>query len=174
VTQTYVAEYRISVQADGSTPAPQFDIKSQPVNGIYVFEVERLGLVDLSFSGPQPASLAAAPSTIGQRYIAWAWAKGFTLGIDPSPVRAANNVEGAGYFDVELLETLPLAAVQFYSRKGYIMPHGTVLRVQNMLPGVAGIPIVLRFGVLIPQTSDEDAQIRESFCCSASVPTLTV
>lgn len=173
MSQTYVFEYRIAVSADGSTPAPQFDIKSRPAsNGMYLFEVDNLGLIDLSFAGRQPASLAAAPSTVGQRYISWLWAKGLALGVDASPIRSANNIEGAGYVDVEILETVGLASTQFYSRKGYIMPHGTVLRVQSMLPAVPGVPIVLRFAVIIPGTQDEDAAMRESFCSSDTVPTL--
>lgn len=167
-TQTHTLEYRITQAADGSTPAPQFDVKSQPVDGIYRFTVPLLGLIDLSFDGPQPASLRAAPSTTGQRYISWFWAKQFALS-SVNPIRSANNVEGAGYVDVENLETLPLATSRLYSLKGYIMPHGTVLRVQDMLPAVVGQPIVIRFSVIIPQTPDQDAQMRETFCCSADV-----
>lgn len=170
--QTHTLEYRITEQADGSTPAPQFDIRSQPDEGIYRFTVARLGLIDLSFSGPQPASLRVAPSTIGQRYISWFWAKQFVLS-SANPIRSANDIEGAGYVDVENLETLPLASSSIYSLKGYVMPHGTVLRLQDMLPAVPGVPIVVRFSVIIPQTPDEDAKMRESFCCSATILPIT-
>jgi hypothetical protein len=140
-------------------------------NGIYTFEVDTLGLVDLSFSGVQPSALQADPSTVGQRYVSWLWAKDFSLA-DPGPVRAANHIGGA-YVDVEVLETVPIVSSKMWSRKGYIMPHGTVLRLQSMVPAVVGIPIVVRLAVLIPQTPEEDAMVRESFCCSDEVATIT-
>lgn len=172
MSQTHVLEYRIDQSADGVTPAPQFDIAGQPATqGIYVFDVDNLGLIDLSFSGQQPTELAAAPSSIGQRYVSWLWAKNAALS-GVNPVRSANDVDNAGYVDVELLETLPLAITRFYSRKGYIMPHGTVLRLQDMVPAVAGEPLVVRLAVVIPETQKQDSLFRQSFCCTDTIATI--
>lgn len=172
MSQTSVLEYRIAIAADGSTPAPQFELGSPDDDGIYRFTVDRLGLIDLSFSGLQPAQLRAAPSTIGQRYVSWLWAKGFALG-GQNPIRAANDVEGAGYVDVENLETLNLATTQVFSKKGYVLPHGTVLRLQDMTPAVVGVPIVVRINVIIPAVPEADAEMRDSFCCSETILPIT-
>ena len=178
-TPTYVLEYLISELADGVTPSPQFEVASSDVGlpqddneQIHTFSVARLGLIDLSLSGILPAELAAAPSGLGQRYVVWAWGRDFVLG-DASPLQSANTVEGEGYVNVEPLETLPLGAKTFYSKKGYIMPHGTVLRVANMAPEVAGVPFLLRIGVIVPPSVRDDAAMREALCCTESIVTET-
>lgn len=177
---TYVLEYLINELADGITPAPQFEIEGQiPSDGafedseqIYSFTVDRLGLIDLSLSGILPDELADAPSGLGQRYITWAWGRDLVLG-NASPIQKANTIEGEGYVNLEALETLPLGSTQFYSRKGYVMPQGTVLRVANMGPGIEGTPFLLRIGIIVPPSVRDDALMREALCCTESIPTVT-
>lgn len=179
-TPTYVLEYLISELGDGTTPAPQFEVEGAiPSDGpfpddeqIYTFEVARLGLIDLSLSGILPAELAENPSGLGQRYIAWAYAEGFALGA-VSPVQKANRIGPEGYVNVQALEVLPAASTTFYSRRGYIMPQGTVLRLQNMAPLVAGVPFKVRIGVIVPASVRDDALMRQAFCCTEDIPTTT-
>jgi hypothetical protein len=177
---TYVLEYLVSELADGITPAPQFEVEGAiPSDGpfpdaeqIYVFPVARLGLIDLSLSGILPPELADAPSGLGQRYVAWAWCSGFVLGA-VSPLQKANRIGPEGVVNLQALEVLPAAASQFYSRKGYVMPQGTVLRLQNMAPAVPGVPFTVRIGVIVPPTIRDDALMREAFCCTEDIPTTT-
>lgn len=177
---TYVLEYLINEFADGITPAPQFEIEGQiPSDGpfedpeqIYPFTVDRLGLIDLSLSGLLPEDLAENPSGLGQRYVVWFWARDLVLG-NASPIQKANNIEGEGFVNLEALETIPLGSTQFYSRKGYIMPQGTVLRVANMAPRTPGVPFLLRLGILVPPSVRDDGLIREALCCTESIPTVT-
>ena len=166
--------------ADGITPAPQFEVEGAiPSDGpfpdteqIYTFTVDRLGLIDLSLSGVLPAELAERPSGLGQRYVAWAWARDFVLG-SASPLQKSNDVVNEGYVDLEALETLPVASTQFYSRKGYKMPQGTVIRVSDMAPATPGVPFLLRLGIVVPPTERDDALMREAFCCTENIPTVT-
>jgi hypothetical protein len=177
---TYVLEYLINELADGITPAPQFEIEGQiPSDGpfedseqIYSFTVDRLGLIDLSLSGILPDDLAETPSSLGQRYVVWFWGRDLVLG-NASPIQKANNVEGEGFVNLEALETIPLGSTQLYSRKGYVMPQGTVLRVANMAPRTPGVPFLLRLGILVPPSVRDDALIREALCCTESIETLT-
>lgn len=177
---TYVLEYRISELADGVTPAPQFEVEGQiPSDGpfpdseqIYTFDVERLGLIDLSFSGILPDELAENPSGLGQRYVVWAWGRDFVLG-STTPLQKSNIVEPEGYVDLEALEVLALASSQLYSRKGYVMPQGTVLRVSDMAPATPGVPFILRLGVIIPPSIRDDALMREALCCTENIETVT-
>lgn len=180
-TQTYVLEYHVSELADGSTPAPQFAIEGAiPSDGptenneqIYVFQVPRLGLIDLSLSGILPPELADNPSGLGQRYVVYAFVRDFVLA-SVSPVQSANEIGAEGYVNLEALETLPILSTQFYSRKGYIMPHGTVLRVADMAPKVAGQPFMIRIGIVVPQSVKEDAEMRGALCCTDGIPTTVV
>lgn len=177
---TYVLEYQISELADGVTRAPQFPIEGQiPSDGpfpdpeqIYTFQVERLGLIDLSLSGILPPELAQRPSGLGQRYVSWVWAQRFVLG-SATPVQKANDIEGEGFVSVQPLEILPVASTQFYSRRGYRMPQGTVLRIQDMAPLEPGRPIIFRLGITVPPTIRDDALMREAFCCTENIPTIT-
>lgn len=179
-TPTYVLEYLIRELADGVTPAPQFEVDGEiPSDGpfpddeqIYTFTVDRLGLIDLSFSGALPPELADAPSGLGQRYVSWAWGRDFVLA-SATPLQKANDVEGEGFVNLESLETLPVASSQFYSRKGYVMPHGTVIRVRDLAPATPGVPFLLRFGVVIPASVRDDALMREALCCTENIPTVT-
>lgn len=176
---TYVIEFLVNELADGVTPAPQFEIDGEiPSDGafpdeqqIYTVPVDRLGLIDLSFSGILPSPLAEQPANLGQRYVPWIWAHGLVLG-SASPIHKADNIRGS-YVNLEALEVLPLGSTQFYSRKGYIMPQGTVLRVANMAPEVPGIPFVIRIAVVIPPTERDDALMREAFCCTENTLTTT-
>lgn len=177
---TYVLEYLVRELADGITPAPQFEVDGAiPSDGpfpdreqIYSFTVDRLGLIDLSFSGILPPELAERPSGLGQRYVSWAWGRDFVLGSE-SPLQKSNDIVNEGYVDVEALEVLPVASSQFYSRKGYVMPQGMVLRVSDMAPAILGEPFLLRFGIVIPPTERDDALMREAFCCTENIPTVT-
>lgn len=177
---TYVLEYLVRELADGITPAPQFEVEGEiPSDGpfpdreqIYTFEVDRLGLIDLSLSGILPPELAERPSTLGQRYVSWAWGRNFFLG-SAEPLQKSNDVVNEGYVDVEALETLPVASSQFYSRKGYVMPQGSVIRVSDMAPNLLGRPFLLRFGIIVPPSIRDDALMREAFCCTENIPTVT-
>lgn len=177
---TYVVEFQVSELADGVTPAPQIDVVGQiPSDGafpdteqIYEVAVDRLGLIDLSMSGILPEPLASLPSGLGQRYVTWAWGRGFVLG-NASPLQKSNNVSPEGYVNLQALETLPLGSTQFYSRSGYVMPHGTVLRVDNMAPLVQGVPFILRLGIFIPLSVRDDALIRQALCCTEDILTTT-
>jgi hypothetical protein len=177
---TYVLEFQVSELADGVTPAPQYELDGQiPSDGafpdseqIYVIPVARLGLIDLSVSGILPEPLASAPSGLGQRYVTWAWARGFVLA-NASPLQKSNDIQPEGYVNLQALETLPLGSTQFYSRKGYVMPHGTVLRLNNMAPLVQGEPFILRLGVYVPLSVRDDALLRAALCCTEDVPTTT-
>lgn len=173
-------EYLVRELCDGVTPAPQFQIEGQiPSDGpfpdseqIYTFEVDRLGLIDLSLSGILPPALAERPSGLGQRYVVDFWARHLLLG-SQNPLFKANDVVNEGYVNLQALETIPVASTQFYSRKGYTMPQGTVLRVQDMAPNVPGRPLLLRLGIIVPPTIREDALMREALCCTQDIPTTT-
>lgn len=179
-TPTHVLEFRVRELADGTTPGEQFVVEGMiPSDGpfpdaeqIYVIEQDRLGLIDLSFSGILPEPLSSMPSLLGQRYVTWAWGRDFVLGAG-NPLKKSNLIEDAGYVDVQDLELLPVASSQFYSRKGYNMPHGTVIRLTDMAPAIPGQPFILRLGIIIPSTISEDGLMRDALCCTEQIPTTT-
>lgn len=172
--QTTMVEYLVRQGLDGQTPAPPLgpllENKPLPAQG-YRFEVDRLGLIDLSFDLPDANKLD--PVTIGWRYIPWMHISGGNLFL------VGANTE-VGYFrtpgDPEsfarFVELDGIGQQLTYSRKGYCVPQGQTFRLSGVNTALGGPPIRVRFGVIIPRSEEEEQAIREAFCCTSSIPTI--
>lgn len=170
-----MVEYLVREALNGVTPAPPLGplLENKPLPAQpYFFEVDTLGLIDLSFDLPDEDKLD--PVTTGWRYIPWIH---ITVGasiifvgaaIESGWFRTPGDVSSFVQFD----ELDAITSTRTYSRKGYCIPQGQTLRLSGISRVLGGAPIRVRMGVLLPRTEEEEQAIREAFCCRASIPTI--
>lgn len=181
--QSNVLEFLVSGSLDGVTANPIFqranavsprpDPPGSDAENIYQWEVENLGVIDLSF--PALAQRLDGPVTVGPRYIPW-------LTIDTGGVvaPAGANVSvgafrpGASAPSIQKVKHNLEGQAGLYSRQCIYVPHGSCLVLGPGLAALAGTPIIVRFAVLLPQTHAEEELIKQACCCldgtSPSIP----
>lgn len=185
--QSNVLEFIVSGSLDGTTANPVFqranatsprpDPPGDDPENIYQFEVENLGIIDLTF--PAEDRRSDGPVTKGNRYIPW-------LLIDTGGVIAP---AGAGV-DVAAFRpgsTTPIVQKEvvdlegdpgIYLRRCIFVPHGSSLRLGPGIVAAAGTPIIVRFAVLLPTTRAEEELIVRACCClrdtTPTVPTTCI
>lgn len=175
--QSNVLEFIVSGSLDGVTPNPVFQRANavvprptppgQDPDNIYRFEVQDLGIVDLTF--PSLLERPDGPVTTGNRYVVWTM-------IDTDGVVAAAGASVSvaafrpgGSVPIVQEPVIPFAGlVGVYSRRCVFVPHGSALRLTGVVAGAN--PIIVRMAILLPFTRREEELIVKACCCLDGIP----
>lgn len=174
--QTFGVQFQVSDRLDGQTAAavgPLFQTRPLPGQFYGPDEpLERLGVIDLSWDKPDPDK--ADPVSPGPRYIPWLSVIGGLQ--DPDAAASSGFYLNRGDGTPEIFEQFQSLAVGpgafvLYTRKGFCVPAGMSL-VLDGVQAAANLPVLVRFGVLLPRSNEEESLIRQAFCCTEDLPTV--
>lgn len=150
-------EYRVSGRLDGVTPSPPYAVppsQDAPVGDAQklIFEVENLGLIDLTGRGGDMGLFAG-------RFV------NTTTLYGPLPPSGGANV-GIAFEGVLQRSELdvPDGTNGVFSRRCIFVPQTGQLRVDGM-EATPGNPVIVRLSVWQPQTMAELAAMIEACCC---------
>lgn len=167
--QTLTLEYRASIAFDGTTPAPPFSEGELDERQIYVFEVDRLGIIPLQFGEEE----ATSNSPLARKVMSWMVAYGGVV----DPLSAILHLGLVNYSDTTtaplVIKPLVLqdpAAVGVYSPRCQSISQGYSLIISNMLPQGSLIPLILRLRIVQLQSPEDEASWMAACCCKANLP----
>lgn len=158
-------QYIVTRTLDGSTPAPSFGVPPtpgpyDPSSQMLTFEVENLGLIDLT-------GLAGGSGQLADRIVKWISILG------PNPRFNQRNVSVAFDGISEQTEiTIGVGALGVYSRRCIRVPQTAALQLDGMAAN-PGEPVVVRMGIWMPQTRLELAAMVQACCCTGAAITST-
>lgn len=153
-------QYIVTGTLDGTTPAPSYGVPPtpgayDPSSQMLSFEVENLGLVDLT-------GLPGGSGALADRIVKWIIITGPNVPFNVRNVSVA--FDGfAGNPDI----TIGAAALGVYSRECIRVPQTASLRLDGMAAN-PGDPVIVRMGVWMPQTRLELAAMVQACCCTAT------
>ena len=171
--QTLTLEYRVFDRCDGTTEAPPFSEGQLDERQIYVFEVQRLGVIPLRFGDEE--ELPEQPSTQANRFLTWSLLTG---------VPTANNFEsglGVGFaerdsgqtFPIEPVGQIALGSEGLYLQRCVKVPQGGVVLV-NDIEAFPGAPAIVRLRVQRPENGEQQHQLELACCCKDGLADLDV
>lgn len=155
-------DYRVALGLDGSTDAPPFSAgRTDPITQALVFEVDRLGLVDLTGLGRVPLGLGSN----ADRILPWFYMVG------PFPRFIGNNVQlGVEGIASKVLIDLPVGAQGIYTEQCLRVPQGQQLLLVGLDGDPGGDPVRVLMRVWV--ASDEATwgeMVRYCCCANAAV-----
>jgi len=162
--QTLTLEYRVFDQCDGTTEAPPFSEGVLDDRQIYVFEVQRLGIIPLRFG--EEEELPANPSAPANRTLTWSL---FT-GVPQSQVAGAGVNVGSRERSSGLLQIVePVGQIAdgsegLYLRRCVPVPQGGVLVVDQIDSPPVG-PAIIRLRVQQVENGEQAQMLAAACCC---------
>ena len=180
--QTNCLEFLVSGSLDGATANPIFQRAdaTQPTRpdppgtdpeNIYQFEVANLGLVDLDF--PAEAVRPDGTVTRGNRYVTWTYVNaGSATGGAGSGINVVGFRPGSSSPILqEAIESLDGKAA-VYLKRCIFVPHGSALQLGPNLVADPSERIIVRLGVFLPRTVNEEELIARACCCMTQYDTI--
>lgn len=151
MAQTVTVEYAVTVDLDGTTPAPPIDeLRLSPDDQIFRGEVESLGIID-------PDLTFAGAGSFGSRFIPFLWIDTSVVGVPGARVAVLGvRADGTAALQ-ELVEDLAGDA-EVFLRRGIVVPQGSVLQIQGFTAPI-GSPIHVRMTVMPIASVTEMAEV---------------
>lgn len=179
ILQTSVLEFLVSGRLDGVTPnapfqradavVPRPDPPGADPENIYQFEVENLGIIDLTF--PALLERPDGPVTLGNRYVAWTYVNlGNVAGVAGTNINVAAFRPDSPVPRVQKTAKSLEGEFGIFSQQCIFVPHGSALQFTGDLQADPGVPFIIRFAVLLPQTRTEEELIVRACCCLDGIP----
>jgi hypothetical protein len=166
--QTLTLEYRVAGNLDGETLAEPFaPVSVDDSEQIFKFTPAALGLIDLTGYG--------FTSQRANRFVHWFHLINFTGAagdVNASVARFVDPLDqSSGIVDVEelVVQTDPTTSIR-YSRKIFCVPQGYLLRLRTTGRAVLTDDTIVRMGVYVPESQEEDVLIRRARCCTENIP----
>jgi len=153
-------EYIVTGSLDGVTAAPSYGVPPtpgpyDPSSQILSFEVENLGLVDLT-------GLPGGSGQLADRIVKWIIILGPNVPFNFRNVSVDFDAQGG-----PTAISIGVADLGVYSRMCILVPQTAALRFDGMAAN-PGEPVIVRMGVWMPQTRLELAAMVQACCCTAA------
>lgn len=163
--QTLTLEYRVAGNLDGETLAEPFaPVSVEDSEQIFNFNPAALGLIDLTGYG--------FTSQRANRFVHWIHLVNFTADVGDVNVAVARFRDpldqSSEILDVEdfMVQTNPATNIR-YSKRIICVPQGYLLRLRTNGRALLTDDTIVRMGVYVPETQEEDVLIRRARCCTA-------
>lgn len=158
--QTYMVEFTVSGELDGTTvQPPEIQAPSPPPRdpqSIYRFEVENLGLIDVDYvvSALGDDRLGAR----GNRWIGVTWISAGSAGMLGASLDVVDAVDGSVEFQKQIEDLA--GDTRYYNDLGYLVPQGSMLRVRGFGPGPHKVRLHIQY-----LNDQELLQAQQVACC---------
>lgn len=170
--QTLTLEYRVYDLCDGTTEAPPFSDGELDDRQIYVFEVQRLGVIPLRF-GDEVVN-PENPSAPANRVITWALLTGVpTAFSETSGLSVGLSFLGQSTMPVERVGQISVSSDGLYVRRCIKVPQGGVLLVRGIEAPPTG-PAIIRLRVQQAENGEQQHQLELACCCKETMGNINV